>query len=69
MPGACGARNATTRAAVTVGVLLFGASGGGSGTGTRGPDPLAACYPGDPATVAECGSVIVALTDAGGDFL
>ena len=69
LPGLSGARNAATRAAVTVAALVLGACGGGSSTGTSGPDPLATCDPGDTGTVAECGSVIVSFTDADGDFL
>ena len=69
LPGLSGARNAATRAAVTVAALVLGACGGGSSTNTSGPDPLATCDPGDPGTVAECGSVIVSFTDADGDFL
>lgn len=69
LPGLSGARNAATRAAVAVVALLLGACGGGAGTATGGPDPLATCDPADAGTLAECGSVIVAFTDADGDFL
>ena len=69
LPGRTGARKAATRAAVALAALLLGACGGGAGTATSGPDPLASCDPADTATAAECGSVIVAFTDADGDFL
>ncbi len=69
LPGLSGARNAASRAAVAIVALVLGACGGGAGTATSGPDPLATCDPGDPATIAECGSVIVSFTDADGDFL
>jgi hypothetical protein len=69
LPGLTGARNAATRAAVAIVALILGACGGGSSTTTSGPDPLASCDPADAATAAECGSVIVAFTDADGDFL
>ncbi len=43
----------------------------GSGTGTSPEEPVAAveCDPENPATFSECGTVMVALTDADGDFL
>ncbi len=69
LPGPSGARNAATGAAVALVALLLGACGGGSGTASSGPEPLASCDPADVATAADCGSVIVAFTDADGDFL
>lgn len=69
LPGLSGARNAATRAAVAIAALLLGACSGGADTTAGGPDPLASCDPGNPGTVAECGSVIVSFTDADGDFL
>jgi hypothetical protein len=69
LPGRSGARNAATRAAVAIVALLLGACGSGSSTATTGPDPLASCDPADAATAPECGSVIVTVTDADGDFL
>ena len=50
--------------------LIFAACGGGSGTTElSGSDPTATCDPTDASTHAECGTVLVALTDADGDFL
>ena len=50
--------------------LLFAACGGGSGTTEiSGPAATATCDPTDSSTHAECGTVLVALTDADGDFL
>jgi len=50
--------------------LIFTACGGGSGTtGITGSVPTAACDPDDSSTHAECGTVLIALTDADGDFL
>ena len=69
LPGLSGARNAATRAAVAIAALLLGACSGDAGTTAGSPDPLASCDPGNPGTVAECGSVIVSFTDADGDFL
>ena len=68
LPARSGARNAAARAAILLVALALGACGGSS-TSSGGPDPLASCDPADPATAAECGSVIVAFTDADGDFL
>ena len=42
---------------------------GARNSSTSVPDPLATCDPGDPGSVAECGTVIVSFTDADGDFL
>ena len=50
--------------------LMLTACGGGSGTtATSGPLPTAECDPNDPTTHSECGTVLVAMTDADGDFL
>ena len=55
--------------ALTVIVLTIVGCGGGASTVTN-DDPVAAeCIPGDPSTVAECGTLYVGLTDAEGDFL
>ena len=50
--------------------LILTACGGGAGT-TAATDPIQAaqCDPADPATFTECGTVLVALTDADGDFV
>ncbi len=50
--------------------LLLTACGGGAGTANNA-DPVtgaATCIPADPATADECGTLIVGLTDADGDF-
>ncbi len=50
--------------------LMIAACGGGAGTSdVSGSVPTATCDPNDPSTHAECGTVLVALTDADGDFL
>ena len=50
--------------------LLLGACGGGAGTtGNTSPPVNTACVPSDPATASECGTLILGLTDADGDFL
>ena len=45
------------------------ACGGGASTTTEGPTAGLDCDPGNAATHNECGTVIVGLTDADGDFL
>jgi len=69
LPGLTGARNAVSQAAILLVALALAACGGGAGTTSNQPDPLAACDPANPSTLAECGSVIVAFTDADGDFV
>ena len=50
--------------------LMIAACGGGAGTSdVSGSVPTATCDPNDPSTHAECGTVLIALTDADGDFL
>jgi hypothetical protein len=57
--------------ALTLCSLMLAACGGGAGS-TAGPSPApiaGECIPADPATAAECGTLIIGLTDADGDFL
>ncbi|MFQ5983819.1 MAG: hypothetical protein ACE5KS_10665, partial [Woeseiaceae bacterium] len=55
--------------ALTIAVLAIAGCGGGAST-ISNDDPLATeCIPDDPATAAECGTLLVGLTDADGDFL
>ena len=57
-------------ALLLVTAALSGCGGGGSGSTAQTPDPVVAqCIPDDPTTAAECGTVIIGLTDADGDFL
>jgi len=52
------------------GMILTACGGSGAGRGTSTPTPTAvACNPSDPTTVAECGTLLVGITDADGDFL
>jgi len=60
----------TGRTALLLAALTLTACGGGSSTSaTPDPDPLASCDPNNPATHDECGTVLIGLTDADGDFL
>ena len=49
---------------------FLGACGGSGSSTASDPAPVAqSCDPTDPATAAECGTLLLALTDAEGDFL
>lgn len=48
--------------------ILAGCGGGGSPSAGM-PEQTASCDPDDPATFSECGTVLIALTDADGDFV
>ncbi len=51
-------------------VLLIAGCGGGSGSPiAQAINDSATCDPNDPATAAECGTVLVSVTDAEGDFV
>ncbi len=51
-------------------IIALSACGGSAGTTTGAPEqPIAQCIPSDPSTASECGTVIIGLTDADGDFL
>jgi len=60
----------TGRAALLLATLIVAACGGSAGNSSN-PDPIAAstCEPADQATHDECGTVLIGLTDADGDFL
>ncbi len=50
--------------------LLLTACGGGGAATTATPAPIAVgCNPADPATSSECGTLLIGITDADGDFL
>jgi hypothetical protein len=50
--------------------LFLTACGGGAGTSTnQNATPTAVCDPSDPSSFEECGTVLVGITDADGDFL
>ncbi|MDX1406041.1 MAG: hypothetical protein R3192_15970 [Woeseiaceae bacterium] len=55
---------------VMIVVLALTACGGGTSSEFAAETPLAeSCNPADPATAGECGTLLVGLTDADGDFL
>jgi hypothetical protein len=58
----------TRRAALLLGTLILAACGAGT-SATPDPGATAACDPADASTHNECGTVLIGLTDADGDFL
>ena len=72
LPGSAGTRKIASWTTLLFAALVLAACGGGSGgstAATPNPLPTAECDPADPATAAECGTVMIALTDADGEFL
>ncbi len=58
------------RATLLLGALILAACSGGAGTSSNpGPGATATCDPADASTHNECGTVLIGLTDADGDFL
>ena len=56
-------------AAIIAIALILGGCGGGAETAETLPTASAECDPDNPGTFDECGSVVVAITDADGDFV
>jgi hypothetical protein len=50
-------------------ILLSACGGGSSGSAPAAPPIAATCVPGDASTASECGTLLLGLTDADGDFL
>ena len=69
LPHSAGTRTLLLYCLLLFASLALSACGGGGSTAEQSPPETVACDPADPSTVSECGSVIVALTDADGDFL
>jgi hypothetical protein len=56
--------------ALVIIAIALSACGGGASTSGIGPEqPIAQCIPSNPSTAGECGTVIIGLTDADGEFL
>ena len=62
-------RKLAIRMTMLLTLLVLTACGGGAGTTADVPVANATCNVNDSSTFAECGTVLVALTDADGDFL
>ena len=69
LPGLRTTRKLAIDVSLMLTVLLLSACGGSAGTTANDPVAAVECDPANPATFAECGSVMIALTDADGDFL
>ncbi|MEM7503178.1 MAG: hypothetical protein AAF417_14080 [Pseudomonadota bacterium] len=72
LPGGVSNRTLWSSVALIGMMLVLQACGGGSGAANPAPNttpPTAnACVPSDPSTADECGTLILGLTDADGDF-
>ncbi|MDH4073428.1 MAG: hypothetical protein OEV41_10015, partial [Gammaproteobacteria bacterium] len=70
LPGGVSTRTLWMSLALFTMTLALAACGGtGTTANDAGPPTATACVPSDPSTAAECGTLIVGLTDADGDFL
>lgn len=69
LPGLAGTRKLASWMTLLLTVVVVTACGGGGTTANLDNPTAAACDPDDANTFAECGTVMVALTDADGDFL
>ncbi len=70
LPGGVKNRTMWMSVALMLIVLALSACGGGASTSnTVEPPVVAQCNPADPATAGECGTLIIGLTDADGEFL
>jgi len=69
LPGLRQTRKLAIRMTMLLTLLVLTACGGGAGTTADVPVANATCNVNDSSTFAECGTVLLALTDADGDFL
>jgi hypothetical protein len=69
LPGLKQTRKLAISITAVFALLVLAACGGGAESTTDIPVSVVKCDPGNPATFAECGAVMVALTDADGNFL
>jgi hypothetical protein len=69
LPGLKQTRTLAIWTAMLLTLFMLAACGGGAATTADVPVANAECDESDPATFAECGTLMVALTDADGDFL
>ena len=70
LPGGAEYRTMWMSLALMLTVLALSACGGGAGTSNTVEAPaVAECNPADPGTAGECGTLIIGLTDADGEFL
>lgn len=69
LPGLKLTRKLAIWATMVLVLMVLSACGGGSQSTVDTPLANVECNPDDPATAAECGTLVVALTDADGDFV
>lgn len=69
LPGTKATRKLALWTTLLLSLFIFTACGGGASTSATTPVAAIECDPLNPATFSECGSVMIALTDADGDFL
>lgn len=69
LSGHAGTRTLANWMTMLLASIVLAACGGGAGTTVSQDQNTAACDPADASTFAECGTVMVALTDADGDFV
>ncbi len=70
LPICAGTRKLSSRITMLLASVVLAACGsGGDTTASQAPGATASCDPNDASTAAECGTVMVALTDADGDFV
>ena len=71
LPGGVKPKTICMSLTLVIFAMALAACGGGASTVSNDPQPPLSteCIPGDPATAGECGTVILGLTDADGDFL
>lgn len=68
LPGGVSIRTMWMSLTLMIIVLALAACGGGTGNSAE-LSPATECNPADPATAGECGTLLIGLTDADGDFL
>jgi hypothetical protein len=71
LPGAIKTRTVWIWATLMLSAMILSACGGGEGSSSEQTpvSTAAACNPADPTTAAECGTLLIGITDADGDFL
>ena len=69
LPGLKNTRTLAIWTTMLLALAVLTACGGGAETSAEPPVASAVCDPGDSTTFSECGTLIVAMTDADGDFL
>jgi hypothetical protein len=69
LPGGVSTRTTWICVALMLSAMLLTACGSSESDATSPVPTAAICNPADPATASECGTLLIGLTDADGDFL